>query len=111
MEIDAIVAVMLNLTADELATVYRTQFPVLQAYERAAHYDRAGRQLPADLVKGYRKAESAGSVPHTLSAGERTFVGPFSGVDREADLRIAHAHFSRLAEQRARSPLATTATG
>lgn len=110
-EIDVIVAVMLNLTADELATVYRTQFPVLQAYERAALYDRAGRQLPADLVKAYRKAESAGSVPHTLSAGERTFVGPFSGVDREADLRIAHAHFSRLAEQRARSPLATTATG
>src|SRR5690606_24765826 len=41
-EIDAIVAVMLGITAEELLTIYRTQFPVLQRYEREARYDANG---------------------------------------------------------------------
>src|SRR5690625_1941852 len=50
-EIDAIVAVMLDITADELATIYRTQFPVLQKYERDALYDAHGRHVPRELAK------------------------------------------------------------
>ncbi|ABW14776.1 putative type II restriction enzyme, methylase subunit [Parafrankia sp. EAN1pec] len=99
-EIDAIVAVMLGLTADELVTVYRTQFPVLQDYERKARYDSFGRQLPVDLVKQLDKATAAGERVHTLNGPDRTYVGPFSGVNREADLRIAHEHFSRLTAER-----------
>ncbi len=108
-EIDAIVAVMLGLTADELATVYRTQFPVLQAYERDALYDRTGRQLPADLVKAYRKAHGNGGAPHAMTGGERTYVGPFTGVDRENDLRTAHAQVIRLAAGRPAAPTARAA--
>lgn len=108
-EIDAIVAVMLGLSADELATVYRTQFPVLQAYERDALYDRTGRQLPADLVKAYRKAHGNGGAPHAMTGGERTYVGPFTGVDRENDLRTAYAHFIRLAAGRPAAPTARAA--
>lgn len=99
-EIDAIVAVMLGLTAEELVTVYRTQFPVLQDYERKARYDSFGRQLPADLVKQLDKATAAGERVHTLNGPDRTYVGPFSGVNRETDLRIAHEHFSRLTAER-----------
>ncbi|MCK9926964.1 class I SAM-dependent DNA methyltransferase [Frankia sp. Mgl5] len=99
-EIDAIVAVMLGLTADELVTVYRTQFPVLQDYERKARYDSFGRQLPADLAKQLDKATAAGERVHTLNGPDRTYVGPFSGVNRETDLRIAHEHFSRLTAER-----------
>ncbi|MGW5317713.1 Eco57I restriction-modification methylase domain-containing protein [Nocardia thailandica] len=94
-EIDAIVAVMLNITADELLTVYRTQFPVLQKYERDALYDATGRQLPTKLASEYRKK---GSLPTSdLTVDGITYVEPFTGVDREQDMLIAHEHFSRLA--------------
>ncbi|MEX5635478.1 Eco57I restriction-modification methylase domain-containing protein [Parafrankia sp. FMc2] len=99
-EIDAIVAIMLGLTADELVTVYRTQFPVLQDYERKARYDSFGRQLPADLAKQLDKATAAGERVHTLNGPDRNYAGPFSGVNRETDLRIAHEHFSRLTAER-----------
>ena len=95
---------MVGLTADELATIYRTQFPVLQQYERAALYDRFGRQVPGDLVREYRRAMAAGRAPATLNGPDRNYVGPFTGVDRERDLRAAHAHFSRIAAERARTP-------
>ncbi|MBX6388907.1 MAG: hypothetical protein IRZ08_07895 [Frankia sp.] len=99
-EIDAIVAVMLGLTADELVTIYRTQFPVLQQYERRARYDSNGRELPADLAKELDKQVSLGRKVHTLQGPKRTYVGPFYTVDRERDLRLAHEHFSRIAAQR-----------
>lgn len=54
-EIDAIVAIMLGITADELLTIYRTQFPVLQKYEREALYDATGRLIPTKLASEYRK--------------------------------------------------------
>ncbi|WP_181699357.1 DNA methyltransferase [Nocardia sp. GTS18] len=94
-EIDAIVAVMLNITAEELLTIYRTQFPVLQKYEREALYDANGRQLPTKLASEYRKK---GPLPSSdLTVDGITYVEPFTGVDRERDMELAHQHFSRLA--------------
>ncbi|WP_007514922.1 Eco57I restriction-modification methylase domain-containing protein [Pseudofrankia saprophytica] len=102
-EIDAIVAVMLGLTAEELVTVYRTQFPVLQQYERKARYDSFGRELPAELAKELDKQRSLGRAVHTLQGPTRTYVGPFFTVDRERDLRLAHEHFSRITAERQRA--------
>ena len=46
-EIDALVALMLGLTADELCTIYRTQFAVLYGYDRNTYfYDANGRLVP-----------------------------------------------------------------
>ncbi|MGW0007223.1 class I SAM-dependent DNA methyltransferase [Nocardia grenadensis] len=86
-EIDAIVAVVLDITADELLTIYRTQFPVLQKYEREALYDANGRQLPTKLASEYRKK---GHLPTSdLTVDGITYQEPIRGVDREHDMQLA----------------------
>ena len=91
-EIDAIVAIMLGITADELLTIYRTQFPVLQKYEREALYDATGRQLPTKLASEYRKKGAPN--PADLTVDGITYQEPFIGVDREQDMKLAHKFFS-----------------
>ena len=92
-EIDAIVAIMLGITAEELTTIYRTQFPVLQKYERDALYDAHGRQLPGKLASEYRKGKAK---PEDFTVDGVTYTEPFAGVDRERDMELAHKHFSVL---------------
>ncbi|MQY25721.1 Eco57I restriction-modification methylase domain-containing protein [Nocardia aurantia] len=97
-EIDAIVAVMLDITADELLTIYRTQFPVLQRYEREARYDANGRQLPTKIASELREDPTLGRTD--IIADGITYAAPFTGVDRERDMQVAHQHFSALAKAR-----------
>lgn len=94
-EIDAIVAIMLGITAEELQTIYRTQFPVLQKYERDALYDANGRQLTGKLASEYRKGKAK---PADFTVDGVTYVEPFVGVDRERDMELAHKHFSDLVQ-------------
>lgn len=95
-EIDAIVAIMLGITAEELTTIYRTQFPVLQKYERDALYDATGRQLPTKLAAQYRK--NGRLEADELTVDGIAYVEPLAGVDRERDMELAHKHFSDVAK-------------
>ncbi|BCN43453.1 Eco57I restriction-modification methylase domain-containing protein [Prescottella equi] len=96
-EIDAIVAIMLGITADELLTIYRTQFPVLQKYEREALYDATGRQLPTKLASEYRKKGPL--KPADLTVDGITYQEPFTGIDRERDMKLAYVYFQERTNQ------------
>jgi hypothetical protein len=116
-EIDVLVAQALNLTLDELITIYRVQFPVMQQYERDTWYDRNGRIVftaskglvgvgfprkgtgrGANKTTGWEDIaeKSSGSVSRTiiddtLPGGpvERTitYEAPFDRCDRVEDYR------------------------
>jgi hypothetical protein len=91
-EIDALAAVMLGITAEELCAIYRTQFGVLRKYERVMQFDANGRQVPREVLKD---AERFGP-----RANLGRYEPPFVGVDREAEMTIAHAEFTRRAATR-----------
>lgn len=101
MEIDALVAVALGITADELVTVYRTQFPVLAGYDRSTYvFDRRGRLVPNAVLAAWRQAGGELADEDRVAARpgsgiEYEYLPPFEPRDREADLRRAHAEFSR----------------
>lgn len=105
-EIDALIALSLGVTADELCTIYRTQFPVLHGYDRNSyHYDANGRLVPNSVLSIWRKkrdditeAERTATNP---SGNTYTYELPFITLDREADMRQAYAHFERVLEERA----------
>ncbi len=101
-EIDALVALMLGVSADQLCTVYRTQFAVLYGYDHNDYlYDANGRLVPTPVRQVWKKkgaAITAEERTHTNASGN-TYVYelPFEHYDREHDMRVAYAEFeSRL---------------
>lgn len=104
-EIDAIVALSLGVTADELCTIYRTQFAVLYGYDRNAYfYDANGRLVPNEVLKVWRqKGDSISLEERTAtnaSGNTYEYELPFITLDREADMRQAYAHFEKVLEER-----------
>lgn len=101
-ELDALAALSLGLTTDELCTIYRTQFPVLRGYEQNDLYDSNGRKVPSDMNRQYRKLGETGMTAadlqwtHPQSEVEYTFEFPFRSFDREEDMRAAYAKFEPL---------------
>lgn len=99
-EIDALVALMLGITADQLCTVYRTQFAVLYGYDHDQYfYDAHGRLVPNQVLKVRRKKGEA------ITEAERTATTyrydlPFHTYDRELDMHIAYVEFERRLETR-----------
>jgi len=94
-EIDALAAVMLGITAEELCAIYSTQFGVLRKYERVMEFDANGRQVPRDVLKDVERFGSRADLGR--------YELPFNGVDREAEMTTAHAEFTRRAAARTRS--------
>lgn len=103
-ELDALVAVWLNITADQLVAIFKSRFPQLYNYESATYFDANGRKIAADFNTyghGQNKQDYLDLLAH-LEDPERTpppdgYQAPFYKADREAEMRATHAHFqSRL---------------
>lgn len=105
-EIDALVALSLGLSADELCTIYRTQFAVLYGHDRKGYvYDANGRLVPNEVLKVWRQKREAVSEDErtatNASGNTYTYELPFRRLDREADMRQAYAHFEKLLKDEA----------
>ncbi len=124
-EIDVLVAKSLGLTLDELITIYRVQFPVMQQYERDTWYDRNGRIVftaskgltgvgfprkgsgrGANKSTGWEDIQdmNSGTVSRTIiddtqpgGPVERTitYEAPFDRCDRVDDYKTAWAFFEK----------------
>ena len=101
-EIDAIVALSLGITVDELCMIYRTQFPVMRRYDQEDLFDANGRKVAGDVVKLQKKlkddaelTEAERTWTHPQSNETYVFEYPFAPLDREADLRAAYARYEK----------------
>ncbi|MET8134939.1 DNA methyltransferase [Streptomyces sp. NPDC005251] len=101
-EIDALVAVWLGISADELVAMYDARFPVLQQYEENMWFDAAGRRIAkAHQQHGYGQPKDAWKklsshdefpVEYTLPDG---YSDPLYQAHRRKEMKVAHAEFTR----------------
>lgn len=111
-EIDALSALMLGLTAEHLALMFRAQFPVLRKYEYEMYFDRNGRKIAKDhhaqgghqqkddykLLQAWMNGEDCGDLleRYTPFAPDDDHDEPwFYKPDREAEMRAAYADFEQ----------------
>ena len=121
-ETDALAAIMLGLTAEQLCLVYRAQFAVLRKYEHTMWFDSLGRQIAKHhqafgvhqektdyptLVDYVAAMEEIGLNPQAdqpspeIAADVRftdflsRYEAPFTKADREREMTLAHAEFRR----------------
>ncbi|MEU0750075.1 hypothetical protein ABZ476_27145 [Streptomyces albogriseolus] len=99
-ELDALVAVWLGITADQLVAIFKSRYPQLYAYESVTYFDANGRKIAGDFNTyghGQTKQDYLDLLAH-LEDPERVpppagYQAPFYKADREAEMRAAHAHF------------------
>ncbi len=119
-EIDALAALILGLSAEQLCAMYRTQFAVLRKYEYAMAFDAEGRKICAhhqsegfrqsqlqDEAKDGRRDPKWKSVwrlyeqyeedPDSVD-WEGQYVSPFTRPDREVEMTRAYNEFKRRLE-------------
>lgn len=121
-ETDALGAVMLGLSAEQLCLIYRVQFGVLRKYEHDMWFDCEGHQIAKDfhaygvhqektdfptLLDYVAAMEAVGldaqrDQPSAEVASDPRFAdfldhyeAPFYKADREAEMTAAHAEFTR----------------
>jgi hypothetical protein len=116
-EIDAIAALLLGLTMEQLLQMYRSQFAVLRKYETVTVFDGNGRQISGDYhAHGFLQAEWETSLKAAPARrGEKSmgmwdrvnahirgdtsvdlgpFVAPFRPADRESAMSRAYRAFA-----------------
>ncbi|MFI7364030.1 hypothetical protein ACIBO4_18030 [Streptomyces sp. NPDC050149] len=101
-ELDALVSVWLDITADQLVAIYASRYGVLFEREAEMWFDTAGRRLARDPYAyghgqdrdHWKQFETYLKDPENTSppAG---YTAPFYKADREAEMREAHAVFQK----------------
>ncbi|XVS65514.1 class I SAM-dependent DNA methyltransferase [Actinosynnema sp. CA-299493] len=99
-EIDALVAVWLGISADTLVTMYRARFPIMQDFDRVTWFDANERKIAGDrYTYGHGQTkEHWKQFQEYLERGEKSpvpegYTAPFYKADRETEMREAHAVF------------------
>ncbi|MGW2317377.1 Eco57I restriction-modification methylase domain-containing protein [Streptomyces sp. NPDC001680] len=101
-EIDALVAVWLGVSADELVAMYDARFPVLQQYEENMWFDGEGRRIASAKARGFGQLPDAwkelSSHPDFPEGGANVPTGysePLYRANRREELKAAHTEFVR----------------
>ncbi|MEU8265818.1 class I SAM-dependent DNA methyltransferase [Sphaerisporangium sp. NPDC049002] len=100
-ELDALVALWLGISAGELVAVYRSRYPVLSDYEARIWFDAKGRKIAGNHnTYGYGQTKEhfeqlmAHLDPEVRGPVPEGYAAPFYKADREAEYRQARAVFS-----------------
>ncbi|MFE2127352.1 DNA methyltransferase family protein [Streptomyces amritsarensis] len=99
-ELDALVAVWLGITADQLVAIFKSRYPQLYDFESATYFDANGRKIAGDFNTfghGQTKQDYLDLLAHLEDPAATPppvgYTAPFYKADREAEMRAAHAHF------------------
>ncbi|MDI3389115.1 class I SAM-dependent DNA methyltransferase [Streptomyces sp. B-S-A8] len=98
-EIDALVAVWLGMSADELVAVYKARYAILADYESETWFDVNGRKIARNHnTYGHGQTKQHYEDFLAYEKKERAeppepYVAPFHKADREGEMRAAHAVF------------------
>jgi hypothetical protein len=99
-EIDALVAVMLGMSAEELVAVLRSRYPIVTERESRMWFDAEGRRIAGNanaFGQGQTKEQYLHLLAHLAEPEQNPlphgYTGPVRRPDREAEYRVAHARF------------------
>jgi hypothetical protein len=113
-EIDVIVAISLNLSLEDLISIYKIYFPVNQQYEDNTFYDQNGTIIFTNnkglsdvgvdrpVWESIRHLKAGETYEHTITKSELyqgqkvTYHAPFDKCDRVEDYKVAWVHFQRV---------------
>ncbi|GAA0963124.1 class I SAM-dependent DNA methyltransferase [Actinocorallia libanotica] len=100
-ELDALVALWLGMTADQLIAIYRSRYPVLSDYEAQIRFDRNGRKIAGNhntyghgQTKKHFERLMAHLDPEVNGPVPEGYAAPFYKTDRENEYRQAYATFA-----------------
>ncbi len=99
-EIDALVAVWLGVSADALVAMYKSRFPIMQDFDAVTWFDANERKIAGNRYT-YGFGQTKQHYEHFLAYQKKErheppegYTAPFYKADREKEMREAHAYFS-----------------
>ncbi|MER7745220.1 hypothetical protein ABT013_08110 [Streptomyces bacillaris] len=99
-EIDALVAVWLGVSAEALVAMYKARFPIMQDFDSVTWFDANERKIAGNRYT-YGFGQTKEHYEHFLAYQNKErseppegYTAPFYKANREEEMREAHAYFS-----------------